>query len=90
VSSYRSFFKDKLTIRDKSGLVTTSLVPLTAGGFVYLAAADLIPELQHDHSLRALVVQTFFTTLGIVIMGQRIGEKYLLGLDCFVCAAATF
>lgn len=49
--------------------VTTSLVPLTAGGFVYLAAADLIPELQHDRSLRALVVQTFLITLGIVTMG---------------------
>ena len=49
--------------------VTTSLVPLTAGGFVYLAAADLIPELQHDRSLRALMVQTFLITLGIVTMG---------------------
>lgn len=49
--------------------VTTSLVPLTAGGFVYLAAADLIPELQHDRSLRALVVQTVLITLGIVVMG---------------------
>jgi zinc and cadmium transporter len=49
--------------------ITTSLVPLTAGGFVYLAAADLIPELQHDRSLHALVVQTFLITLGIVIMG---------------------
>ena len=49
--------------------ITTSLVPLTAGGFVYLAAADLIPELQHDRSLRALMVQTFLITLGIVIMG---------------------
>ena len=49
--------------------ITTSLVPLTAGGFVYLAAADLIPELQHDRSLRALVVQTVLITLGIVVMG---------------------
>lgn len=49
--------------------VTASLVPLTAGGFVYLAAADLIPELQHDRSLRALVVQIFLITLGIVTMG---------------------
>jgi zinc and cadmium transporter len=49
--------------------VTASLVPLTAGGFVYLAAADLIPELQHDRSLRALVVQTVLITLGIVVMG---------------------
>jgi zinc transporter ZupT len=51
------------------GLVTTSLVPLTAGGFVYLAAADLIPELQHDRSLRGLVVQTILVALGIAIMG---------------------
>ena len=49
--------------------VATLLVPLTAGGFVYLAAADLIPELQHDRSLRALVVQTVLITLGIVVMG---------------------
>jgi zinc and cadmium transporter len=50
-------------------MVTMSLVPITAGGFVYLAAADLIPELQHDRSLRALVVQTVLITLGIVVMG---------------------
>jgi zinc and cadmium transporter len=49
--------------------VTMTLVPLTAGGFVYLAAANLIPELQHDRSLRALVVQTVLITLGILIMG---------------------
>lgn len=49
--------------------VTSTLVPLTAGGFVYLAAADLIPELQHDHSLRALIVQTLLISLGIAVMG---------------------
>lgn len=49
--------------------ITTSLVPLTAGGFVYLAAADLIPELQHDRSLRALVVQTSLIAMGILVMG---------------------
>ena len=49
--------------------VTTTLVPLTAGGFVYLAAADLIPELQHDRSLRAMIVQTILISLGIAVMG---------------------
>lgn len=44
------------------------LVPLTAGGFVYIAAADLIPELQHDRSLRALVVQTVSIACGIAVM----------------------
>jgi zinc and cadmium transporter len=48
--------------------VTELLVPLTAGGFVYIAAADLIPELQHDRSLRALLTQTPLIALGIGVM----------------------
>ena len=48
--------------------VTAVLVPLTAGGFVYIAAANLIPELQHDRSLRALAVQTALISGGIVVM----------------------
>jgi zinc and cadmium transporter len=49
--------------------VTNLLLPVAAGGFVYLAAADLIPELQHDRSWRGLVVQTSLILLGIAIMG---------------------
>lgn len=49
--------------------VTAALLPITAGGFVYLAAADLIPELQHDRSLRALLVQTILIATGIAVMG---------------------
>jgi zinc and cadmium transporter len=49
--------------------VVERLLPMTAGGFVYLAAADLIPELQHDRSLRALFVQTSLISLGIAVMG---------------------
>jgi zinc and cadmium transporter len=48
--------------------VTELLVPITAGGFVYIAAADLIPELQHDRSFRALVVQTMLISGGIAVM----------------------
>lgn len=48
--------------------VTELLVPLTAGGFVYIAAANLIPELQHDRSLRALLTQTALIALGIGVM----------------------
>ena len=49
--------------------VSALLLPVTAGGFVYLAAADLIPELQHDRSWRALVVQTALIGAGIAVMG---------------------
>lgn len=48
--------------------VTAILIPLTAGGFVYIAAADLIPELQHDHRLRALLTQTVLIALGVAVM----------------------
>jgi zinc and cadmium transporter len=44
------------------------LVPLTAGGFVYIATADLIPELQHERGLRALLVQTGLIACGIGVM----------------------
>lgn len=49
--------------------VTEALLPVAAGGFVYIAAADLIPELQHDRSARALVVQTTLIGAGIAVMG---------------------
>jgi zinc and cadmium transporter len=45
------------------------LIPITAGGFVYIAAADLIPELQHDRGPRALLVQVPLIALGIAVMG---------------------
>jgi zinc and cadmium transporter len=48
--------------------VVTVLIPVTAGGFVYLAAADLIPELQHDRSLRSLVTQSGLMAMGMVLM----------------------
>jgi zinc and cadmium transporter len=44
------------------------LVPLTAGGFVYIAAANLIPELQHDRTVRGLLVQSSLIALGILVM----------------------
>jgi len=47
---------------------TAILLPMTAGGFVYLATADLIPELQHDRSLQALAVQSLLIVAGIGVM----------------------
>lgn len=44
------------------------LVPIAAGGFIYISAADLIPELKHESSTKRTfsVVLTFL--LGILIM----------------------
>lgn len=44
------------------------LIPFTAGGFLYIAAADLIPELQHDRSLRGLGAQAAMMALGLGLM----------------------
>jgi len=50
-------------------IVTSVLLPMTAGGFVYIAAADLIPELQHERGLRISLVQTVLICSGIAVMG---------------------
>lgn len=50
-------------------IVTDTLIPVAAGGFVYIAAADLIPTLQHDRSFHGLVEQSAFMAVGIAIMG---------------------
>lgn len=50
-------------------LVASVLLPITAGGFVYIAAADLIPELQHERSFRVTILQTLLICAGIAVMG---------------------
>jgi len=44
------------------------LIPITAGGFIYIAMADLMPELKETHKLRQLIGQSFFLLIGIGIM----------------------
>jgi zinc and cadmium transporter len=48
--------------------LTGALLPIAAGGFVYIAAADLIPELQHDRRPRAVVEQAGLIGAGIGVM----------------------
>jgi zinc and cadmium transporter len=48
---------------------STYFIPITAGGFIYLAASDLIPELhRHDQSAKQSAWQLFFIVLGVVLM----------------------
>lgn len=44
------------------------LVPLTAGGFIYIAASDLIPELHKEIQLKKAVAAFLFFVAGILIM----------------------
>lgn len=48
--------------------ITSYIIPFTAGGFIYIATADLIPELKKDHDLKKSSLQLLFILIGIGIM----------------------
>lgn len=45
-----------------------TLLPITAGGFIYIAGSDLIPELHHEIALKKSALQLICICLGIAIM----------------------
>jgi zinc and cadmium transporter len=47
---------------------TVALIPITAGGFIYIAGTDLLPELQKDVKLSRSLLQFALILLGIGIM----------------------
>jgi zinc and cadmium transporter len=59
-----------LLISSQFESVTKFLVPFAAGGFIYIATADMIPELHkhQNHKLSETVKQVFFFVLGIAVM----------------------
>jgi zinc and cadmium transporter len=46
---------------------TVALVPVTAGTFIYIAAADLIPELHHKHERRESVGHAALLVAGVAL-----------------------
>lgn len=44
------------------------LLPLTAGGFLYLAGSDLLPELKRETEITKSIVQFFFIIFGLCLM----------------------
>jgi len=47
---------------------TLYLLPITAGGFVYIAGSDLIPELHHDVKASVAFGQLLAIILGVAVM----------------------
>jgi zinc and cadmium transporter len=45
------------------------LLPFAAGGFIYIAATDIIPELHKKENLRQSLLEFFLILLGIALMG---------------------
>ena len=48
--------------------LTSFLLPFTAGGFIYIAGSDLIPELKKSPKLKSSLLQLFGLCLGISLM----------------------
>lgn len=46
------------------------MVPITAGGFIYVAGSDIIPELKHDAKLSASFWQLVSILLGVAVMAS--------------------
>ncbi|MBT3676209.1 MAG: ZIP family metal transporter [Candidatus Marinimicrobia bacterium] len=47
---------------------TDALVPITAGGFLYIAGSDLIPELHHNTDAKKSFIQLLMLVAGVAVM----------------------
>ena len=47
---------------------TDALVPITAGGFLYIAGSDLIPELHHNTDAKKSIIQLLMLIAGVAVM----------------------
>ena len=57
-----------LIIGDNSGSMSSILLPFAAGGFIYIAGADLIPELHKQVDIKASIIQFVSLLAGIGII----------------------
>ena len=57
-----------LLIGPHSADYSFSLLPIAAGGFIYIAGSDLIPELQHEVKLSNSILQFSSIILGVGVM----------------------
>lgn len=48
--------------------IATYVVPIAAGGFIYIAVADLIPELHKTKSIKHSILQIVIIALGVLSM----------------------
>ena len=48
--------------------ITKYLVPFAAGGFIYIASSDIIPELHKESNTKKKIIQVIFFVLGMLVM----------------------
>ena len=52
----------------KVGEINSFLLPFTAGGFIYIGASDLIPELHKEPKLKKSIIAFAFFLVGVIFM----------------------
>ncbi len=57
-----------LSIGPSIGSFTSAVLPMTAGGFLYIAGSDLIPELHREINLKHTLLQFLAILAGISVM----------------------
>lgn len=57
-----------LTLGNVSEKILTYILPFAAGGFIYLAGSDLIPELNRERSVKKSMIQFAAIIAGLVLM----------------------
>ncbi|MBU4381186.1 ZIP family metal transporter [Candidatus Parcubacteria bacterium] len=67
-SGATSIFGALLVFAIGDAKLTLILLPLAAGGFLYIAGSDLVPELKHHTGAQASFLQLIAMLLGIAIM----------------------
>jgi len=55
-------------LTDSVDLAVPILLPIAAGGFIYIAAADLLPELRHQNTRAGIPLQFLVFLTGLAIM----------------------
>ncbi|MFC1608930.1 ZIP family metal transporter [Patescibacteria group bacterium] len=70
ISALTAFLGAALVLVIGKGFVDVSvyMIPIAAGGFLYIAAVDLLPEIHKSNKIRQVIGQLFFVILGIGIM----------------------
>jgi zinc and cadmium transporter len=65
--------------------IEAQILPLTAGGFIYIAGSDLIPELHKNAGGRASAMQLAAIVVGLAIMfalTHFLGHQHTHSIDC--------
>ena len=57
-----------LVLKDFSGSLSAKILPIAAAGFIYIATADLIPELHKETKMSRSLLQIFSLVAGFIVM----------------------